>query len=124
MRAVEVESASKDVRAGQSLERQLRTVGSATDGTHAARNVASLHGFKHNVNHVRHGLNHFAHIIVLVGHFDSYRAFAVAGIGPLHRLLQESLAAFKAFAVVVANDVAELCLFHIAFDVEQVEKPS
>ena len=58
----------------------------------------------------------FAHVVILVVDGDSHRALAIALVEPFGSLLHKSFALLEALAVVVAYDVAEGGVLHIALD--------
>ena len=68
--------------------------------------------------HVR--VNLLLHVVILVVDFGSNRSFAILLVHLLHTLLDEVLAVFKLFAVVVADDIAELGFLATALNTEQV----
>ena len=68
--------------------------------------------------HVR--INLLLHIIVLVVDNRLYGSIAILLVHLVHAVLDEVLAAFKPVAVVIADDVAELCLLAAALDADEV----
>ena len=69
---------------------------------------------------MRHRLNHFAHVVILIVDGCSHCAFAITLIHPFGSLLYKLLATFKAFAVVVADDVGEGSMLYVALNIKQV----
>ena len=103
---MEVDTSCKDVRAGETLEGQLRTVGSATDGLYLGSHTAILHRVQYNIYHVHLRINLFLHVIVLILHLCSYCTFTVLLIHLHDAFLNQSLAVFKLAAVMVTYDIA------------------
>ena len=120
IRPMEIDATGKDVRAGETLERQLRSVGTATDGFYLGGNAALLHGFQDEVDDVHLWIDLLLHIIVLVADHTLHSTLAVAFVHLFGTTLDEAFAVFKLVAVVVADDVTQTGLFHIRRDAQQV----
>jgi len=117
---VEVDATGKDVGAGETLERQLRTVGTATDGLHLGGDAALLHGLQHEVDDMHLWVDLLLHGLVLVTDHTFHSAFAIAFVQLLGTALDEALAVLKPVTVMVADDIAQTGLFDTRRDVQQV----
>ena len=111
---MEVETAGKDVGAGEPFERETGAVGAATHGNHHGGYAHVFHGLFGKVDNVHDRLYLLAHVVVLV--FD----FEAGTVGELpvdfpHEVLKLLLAALETVAVVVADNVAERGLLDAAF---------
>ena len=92
VRAMEVASASEDIRTRQTLERQLCAVCTATYRLHLRSNAVVLHGLKHDVYHVHVGVYLLLHVVVLILQFYSYGSFAPLLVHLLYAILDKVLA--------------------------------
>ena len=117
---MEVDASCKDVGAGQTLERQLCTVRTTTDGLHLGSYAALLHGFQHEVDDVHLRVYLLLHVVVLVADNTCYGALSVTFVHLLGTVQNKALAVFKTVAVVVADDVAEASLFHTGGNAQQM----
>lgn len=113
--AMEVEASGEYIGAGQSLERELCSVGASSDGLYFGCDAGIFHGLDGYVDDVHHWLDFLAHIIVLILDFDGGAAgkFVVDLACEVFELF---LAALETVAVVVADDVGEYSLLDGAFD--------
>ena len=68
--------------------------------------------------HVR--INLLLHVIVLVVDNRLYGSVAILLVHLVHAVFDEVLAVFKLIAVMIADDVAELCLLAAALDADEV----
>ena len=105
---MEVHATGKDVRTGKTLERELCTVGTASDRLHPWRNVTFLHGFQHDINHVHVRINLLFHVIILVLDLCRHRSLSVFLVHLIGTDLHESFAVLERIPVVVADDIAQL----------------
>ena len=78
---------------------------------------------EHEVDDVHLWVDLLFHVVILVLHLADDRPLAVLLIHQFCTLLDKALAVFKAFAVVVADDVAQLRPLYVRLDAEQVVKP-
>ena len=117
---MEVDTAGEDVRARQSLETELRSIGAATDRLYTRWNTALLHRSQHNVDDVHVRVNLLLHVIVLVVDLGCNRTLAILLVHLLHAVLDEVLAVLELVAVVVADDVAQFGFLAAALDAQQV----
>ena len=120
VRSVEVHAAGKDVRTRQSFERQLRSVGSATDRLHLWRYSAKLHCLQYDVDYIHIRVYLLLHVVILVAYGDFYRSLAVFLVHLLCNRCDETLALLEFLAVVVADDIREFSVFDIALDAKQM----
>ena len=86
--AMEVDATGKDVGAGESLEGELCTVGTATDGLDLGFYVGLAHGLASDVDDIHHGLYHLAHVLVLVGKLDADDVGAIFLVQGLYATLE------------------------------------
>ena len=103
---MEIDATGKDVRTGESFERELGTVCTPSDRTYLRSNTRLLHGTQYQVDDM-HGIGFYLllHIIILVFHLGSDSTFSVFLIHRLHAVLDESLAILKTLSVMVTDDV-------------------
>ena len=119
---MEVEPAGKDVGAGQALEREVGAVGAAADGLDLGFDAGHLHGFHRFVDDVVVRLHLLPHVVVLVPHFQGGRARAVLHIDEIHHLRHQFFLGLELGAVVVADDVGEVGVFHRTLEGDDVEE--
>ena len=119
---MEVDASGKDVGAGQTLETQLGTVGTSTYRLYLRTNTTFLHSLQYDVYHMHVRLYPLLHVVVLVLDFALHRTLTVFLVHLLCTFSHQSLACLKLVAVVVADDVGELCLFGIGVHSKQVEE--
>ena len=122
VRSVEVQSTGKNVRAGQTFERELGSVGAAANGLNARRNACLLHSFDGYVDDVHHGVYLFAHVVVLVFDCGNGNLLTIFFTQCFGCMLEYALALLKALAVVVADDVGNCGTLHTAFYANYVIK--
>lgn len=117
--SMEVESAGKDVGAGQSFEGELCSVCAAAYGYYFGRDAAVAHGLFGCVDDVHQRFDFFAHVVVLVFDFDGAAVgkFVVDFACEVFHLF---FASFEAVAVVVSYDVCEHCFFDGSFHAYEV----
>ena len=111
---MEIQSACKDVGAGEAFERELCSVCATTDGYHLGKAACLFDGALGYVDDVRlvHQLG--VHIVVSVLHLGEEGASTIFLIHPLAHVQDETLAHLEHLGVVVANDVCESGLLHTA----------
>ena len=116
---MEIQATGKDVGAGETLERQLCAIGSATDRLHLRHYTGTLHGEFCRVDNVHYGFDFLAHIIVLVLKLEAHAVRELI-VHFACKVLKFLLAALKTVAVVVADNVGHHGLFHIALNTHEV----
>ena len=119
---MEVDTSGEDVGAGETLEAQLRSVGTATYGLHLRTYTTFLHSLQHDVDDVHVRLNHLLHVVVLVLDLAIHSTLTVFLVHLPCTFRHQSLAGLKLVAVVVADDVCQLCLLGICVHAEQMEE--
>ncbi len=119
---VEVEAAGEDVGAGESAEGELGAVGAAADGADSGGRAGLGDGLAGDVDDVHLGLDHLAHVVVLVFEGEGGGAWAVVLVDGIDDVGDLGFATLEVFAVVVADDEGELGLLDGAADVGEVEE--
>ena len=119
---MEILTAGAEVGTGQTLVRKARAVCAAADGADDGRDAGLLHGLLGMGDEEHASGELFLHVVVAVTDGQLRGACAVCFVDLLRKLLHELLAALELLAVVVADDIAQARLLHVAGDVAQVEE--
>ena len=100
----------------------MRTICATANGFDFWCHISHFHSFFRYVDDVHHRFHLLTHIVIGVAQRELQSFITIFGIHTLHQSTQHSLARFKAFTVVVANDESHLRTLHCARQIGEVEE--